>query len=196
MDFSQYYDQYRPEKSGSDEDYFPFNIEPRTDKGTWHDYIKGYYNGIFTYLKKSPVSILEIGLSGGQSMLLWKNWFEQLTFVGIDLGHQCDRFQDENTKVIVGNGYVQETVQKVGDSKFDFIIDDGPHTLETQLFCIENYYQFLKQNGRMIIEDIQSDSDLSALVEKCKELNYNFRVIDLRQNIGRYDDILLEITKL
>ena len=39
--------------------------------------------------------------------------------------------------------------------KFDFIIDDAPHTLESMIDCIKLYHDLLTENGIMIIEDVQ-----------------------------------------
>ena len=78
---------------------------------------------------------------------------------------------------------------------YDYIIDDGPHTLKSQIQFIELYFPKLRKGGKLIIEDIQSNSDLQAIENRLNELKYKYKVFDLTANKGRYDDILIEITK-
>lgn len=80
--------------------------------------------------------------------------------------------------------------------QFDIIIDDGPHSLESQIFFLENYLDKVKPNGLLIIEDIQNISDTKILYEKTpSNFQSNISIIDLRASKNRYDDILFVIKK-
>jgi SAM-dependent methyltransferase len=177
--------------------FFEFfnKTEPKTDKGTLHDYIEGYYSNVFTPIKSKNIKILEIGIQYGYSVALWKGWFENLEFTGVDITEHSRYHEDEKTKIINKDAYNLDFLLLLNSEKFDFIIEDGPHSLETQIFSIQNFYDLLKQEGKLIIEDIQNDNDLNSLIDKCIELNYDYKVFDLRPNKFRYDDIILEITK-
>ena len=74
------------------------------------------------------------------------------------------------------------------------MIDDGPHTLTSQKLCVGLYYLKMKIGGKIIIEDVK-DTNLSSLESFIKSKNYKYKVIDLRPNKNRYDDIIIEITK-
>jgi len=169
-------------------------MENKTDKGTIHDYIDGYYNNEFTPKKDDNLNLLEIGVNRGYSVELWRAFFSHILIVGLD---NIKEYSGEYTNVLyrVTDAYTNDELEFYEDGIFDYIIDDGPHKVETQLFSINNYYDKLKLSGKLIIEDIQTDNDLRTLVNRCKELNYEHKVFDLRQNKGRYDDIILEITK-
>jgi hypothetical protein len=170
------------------------SMENKTDKGTIHDYIDGYYSNEFTPKKDYNLNILEIGVNRGYSVELWRAFFSQILIVGLDNIKEYDE-QYPNVLYRITDAYTESELEFYEDGIFDYIIDDGPHTVESQLFSINHYYNKLKPVGKLIIEDIQTDNDLRTLVSRCKELNYEHKVFDLRLNKGRYDDIILEITK-
>ena len=39
---------------------------------------------------------------------------------------------------------------------FDLVVDDGPHTFESNCKCIELYSSLLSEKGILIIEDVQN----------------------------------------
>ena len=81
--------------------------------------------------------------------------------------------------------------------KFDFLIDDGPHSLISQEKFVELYSPLLNENGILIIEDVQDISWLENLKNKTPEhLQKYIKTYDLRKNKGRYDDIVFTIDKV
>ena len=78
--------------------------------------------------------------------------------------------------------------------KFDIMIDDGPHTLESMIFFIKNYLPMLKDDGILIIEDVSSIDWIDKLTNVVpNELKKFIGVYDLRTNKDRFDDILFVI---
>lgn len=168
--------------------------ELKTDKGTTHDYIDYYYDDVFTPYKETPIKLLEIGFFEGKSAKLWRNYFINGEIWVIDVYEKSNNSIDGVNHLWV-DGYVQETLDMFENNTFDFIIDDGPHTLDSQLFFVKNWYSKLKIGGKLIIEDIQSSDDLNSLINLMSELNYNYKIYDLVSNKNRYDDIIIDITK-
>ncbi len=80
--------------------------------------------------------------------------------------------------------------------KFDILVDDGPHTLESMLQFITLYSQLLKENGILVIEDVQDISWIDRL-KACtpEELKHYIEVYDRRTVKGRYDDLMFVINK-
>jgi hypothetical protein len=171
-------------------------FEPKTDKGTSHDYINGYYDSVFTSVKNNKLKILEIGIAWGLSIQLWKGWFTDLDFIGMDITDECSKYIDDRTQILQCDAYSESVINSYEDETFDFIIDDGPHTLETQLIFINQWYSKLKKGGKLILEDIQSTNDLNELVNSAIRTNYQYKIFDLRDNKGKSDDIILEITRI
>jgi hypothetical protein len=175
-------------------------LSPKSDKGTEHDYINGYYCAEFTPRKNESIRIMEIGVLNGESINLWNKYFEnamEIAGVDINITNQAKGLIEQNDKVILENenAYSMFYVHTLFDNNFDYIIDDGPHTLQSQNQFIELYYAKIKKGGKLIIEDIQSKSDLESIEQRLKELKYKYKVFDLTANKGRYDDIIIEITK-
>ena len=80
--------------------------------------------------------------------------------------------------------------------QFDFILDDGPHTLESMKIFIENYSTLLTDNGVLIIEDIP-DMNWLPILHECvpNDLKQYIYTYDLRNIKNQYDDIVLCIDK-
>jgi SAM-dependent methyltransferase len=79
---------------------------------------------------------------------------------------------------------------------FDLILDDGPHTLESMIRFIQLYSRVLKDDGILIIEDVQS-WDWIGILEMMVPANLKpfIKVYDLRSIKQRYDDIVFTIDR-
>jgi hypothetical protein len=178
-------------------------MKSKSDKGTTHDYISAYYNGEFTEKRFENLKILEIGIHTGLSLKLWKDWFINSNIIAIDPCKEVEILKEildevnelKNVNIIVDDAYSQNTLNMFEDESIDYIIDDGPHTLDSQLYSLRNWYKKIKSGGKLIIEDIQSLTILNTLVIETNDLDYEYNVFDFRENKGRYDDIIIEIIK-
>ena len=141
-----------------------------SDKGKEHNYIQKYYSDEFTPRKDEEINILEIGVRFGDSIRLWREWFTKGDVVGIDVLYTekaQNLLKDMNVNIIIDDAYSDECIKSIPNDFFDYIIDDGPHTLESQLKCVESYLPKLKKGGKLIIEDIEN---WRTDVPKLKEL--------------------------
>ena len=169
-----------------------------TDKYTIHDYIDGYYEYEFASKQTVPITILEIGVGKGYSIRLWNDYFSHATIVGMDIydwAVEMYRYTP-NVKIMQVDAYSTVVIDKFPDETFDYIIDDGPHTLDSQIISIQKWLPKVKRNGKLIIEDVQSMDfiqDFQNTLNMKSVLSY--RTIDLRKNKNRYDDIIFEIIK-
>ena len=76
------------------------------------------------------------------------------------------------------------------------ILDDGPHTLESNCLFIIKYLPLLSENGIMVIEDIQDFKWIEILKQLVpSELKKYIQIYDLRNVKNLYDDILFVINK-
>lgn len=169
-----------------------------TDKGFIHDYINGYYIHEFSDKQETPINFLEIGAYRGGSIRLWLEWFKNINIVGIDTrpDYMVVPVDSPNVKIIFDNAYAQHVVDSFEDNYFDYILDDGPHSLDSQIAVVHLWLSKLKVGGKLIIEDIQDIAWVDIIKSHTSTLEYaNFKVVDIRNNIGRYDDIIIEITK-
>ena len=169
----------------------------KTDKHTGHAYIPHVYDQIFEPLRDKKLNILEIGTREGDSLRLWRKYFPNAQIFGVDNDEsgKVNNFQAEGITMIMGDGYSDEVVKQL--PKMDIIIDDGPHSLESQLLCLEKYMPRLKKGGQILIEDIAKFEYIDLLEAKYHELGYEKEVVyyDLRHIKRRFDDIIVQFFK-
>jgi hypothetical protein len=168
-----------------------------TDKGTVHDYINSYYGNEFVDRNKK-IKLVEIGIACGSSIKLWRDWFTNAEIFGFDI-NLCgnNKVEIEGTTLIYQDAYISESVNMFEDESLDYVIDDGPHNLQSQKDTIMLYLPKLKKGGKIIIEDVGYIEWGSEFIKLIKEnlLDVNYKLFDLRENKGRYDDIIFELTK-
>jgi len=172
----------------------------QSDKGTVHCYISEWYNNEFTPVRFEKLNILEIGINKGDSLILWRDWFINSNVYGIDNGDEMtDEYFDivntiPNINIKYGDAYNSDIVSEYEDGFFDYIIDDGPHTLKSQLNCVKLWLPKLKSGGKLIIEDIW---DIDSYKEEFDKLSIPYQIIDLRSksNHNQKNDVLLIFQK-
>lgn len=170
-----------------------------TDKGLTHSYIDGFYEPYLARYREKKIKLLEVGVMTGKNMLLWDRYFVKHKGIwGVDV---TDVYVDkelrgkERLHVEVGDAYTEEMAGRLPD--FDIIIDDGPHTLESQVKFINIYMKKLKPGGIMVVEDVQDPQWFEALQGAVTDEQKIFwKRIDLRSVKGRYDDLMFCIIRL
>ena len=179
-----------------------------TDKNTTHDYLDLYEELLFKK-KYTAKNVLEIGIGdfgekNGGSIKLWRDYFETATIYGVDI-LPINRVIDEliNDKRVIlytsTNAYDENFVKTHfldKNIKCDFMLDDGPHTLESMKQFIYLYSQIMSDDGILVIEDVQSIDWIETLENAVpNDLKQFIKVYDLRKNKNRYDDIVFTIDK-
>lgn len=160
------------------------------DKGSLHSYIDIYQKQM---RRRRNIDLLEIGVWEGDSLAMWQEYFTDSRIVGVDINlARCTAQVDARLCDATNPGELQAAL---GDMQFDYIVDDGSHRLGDQVASFVALWGRLKPDGRYFIEDIQSDHDLSVLVETVKQAGAEPTVFDLRALKGRYDDILLMVAR-
>ena len=172
-----------------------------TDKDTFHSYIEMYEQFLSPLIDK-PALVAEVGIQYGGSMLLWQDYLPKANFIyldNVDAIHSkvYDNLDSKRSTLLFEDAYTQEAatkVKKLAREGIDFIIDDGPHTLESQCKFLSLYLPLLAKGGMAVIEDVQS-TDWFATLEQHVPKKYAFETIDLRGTKGRYDDLVFAVTK-
>ena len=78
---------------------------PKSDKGTEHDYINGYYDAEFTPKKDKSITLMEIGVLNGESINLWNKYFENaITILGVDINITNQAISLVNDQSILDKG--------------------------------------------------------------------------------------------
>lgn len=167
----------------------------KSDKGTIHDYISGYYSKEFLNKRDIEIKLMEIGVHRGPSIVLWKSWFKNSEIVGVD-NEDLYEYDPIYDKLLIEDAYTDEFIDRFTDGYFDYIIDDGPHTLESQIISATKWIRKIKSGGKLIIEDIQTPDWIDPLRNSLDmSIVSEYKVFDFRNNKNRYDDIIFEVTK-
>lgn len=117
-----------------------------------------WYDPIFASLVDKKITLLELGILNGGSLLMWKDYFEQGLIIGIDLTLPRDLKSDSRIKMFQGNQidikFLGKMASETAPDGFDIIIDDASHmgeyTKKSFWYLFENH---LKSGGIYAIED-------------------------------------------
>lgn len=181
----------------------------KTDKNTTHSYLH-LYNELLTKKRFTAKNVLEVGIGdfgekNGGSIKLWRDYFTNATIYGLDV-LPINRVMDEllnDPRVILytsTDAYNEDFFNKNflnKNIKCDFMLDDGPHTLESMMQFIKLYSKIMTDDGILIVEDVKSLDWIEKLKNEVPvHLKQFIKVYDLRSNKNRFDDIVFTIDKL
>ena len=121
----------------------------------WSNYFDVYEKHFSRFVDKEIV-ILEIGVSHGGSLQMWKNYFgNKAKIYGIDIDPRCKDFEEENIEIFIGSQadkhFLEGVINKI--PKLDILIDDGGHTMKQQIISYEVLFKHIKENGVYLCED-------------------------------------------
>jgi cephalosporin hydroxylase len=156
------------------------------------------YDELFNKYKSQPINLLEIGLYHGASAILWNEYFDRGNIFVIDIEKRNAIENIKNTismdriNIVIGDAYDLDVINKL--PKFDIVIDDGPHSLESQIKCIQLYYDKLNSGGIIFIEDVQHNSWCDEL-KKHVPAGATYQWFDLQPKSGAIDSKIFVVSK-
>ena len=134
-----------------------------SDKVYGHNFIP-IYEFYFKSLRKKTLNILEVGIggyedpqSGGESLLMWSEYFENAKIIGADLFKKRLNLPKRVETLRLDQSKAEE-LDNLGKSKgvFDIIIDDGSHASSHVILTFQTLWKYLNNHGFYIIEDTQT----------------------------------------
>lgn len=131
-------------------------------------YLDNFYQGFFDKNYENIHTILEIGVKRGGSLALWNEYFKDCEIHGVDINGPI---KVPGTKTHKANAYDKNFTDRFQNEYFDLVIDDGPHTYQSWIDLIDLYYDKIKVDGYLVIEDvILPQRDMGCSIDKIKEL--------------------------
>jgi hypothetical protein len=132
------------------------SVRYQNQKGSiWHNYMR-IYDGYFEPIRNEVKSILEIGIAGGSSLKIWRDYFPNAMVHGIDVGVDYKKFNADRIKVHIGSQqdfcFLSDLMRKIGP--VDIVIDDGGHVLQYQVCSLLYLIEWVKKGGYYIVEDV------------------------------------------
>ena len=124
----------------------------------WHHYIP-IYERYFGRFRDGPVRFLEIGVSKGGSLQMWRRYLgpEAILF-GIDIDPACAAFDGQAGKVRIGSqadtAFLNRVVDEMGG--VDVVLDDGSHVMGHIRASLAALFPRLSVGGIYMIEDLHT----------------------------------------
>jgi hypothetical protein len=109
-----------------------------------------------------PISLLEIGIDKGDSLLMWQKYFPNADILGIDLREGYEYLHEKGIKTMVldhSNAADLEVFASENKDKFDIIIEDGSHQSKDTILTFEKLFICVKSGGYYVMEDMLCDQD-------------------------------------
>jgi hypothetical protein len=138
------------------EKYFKQNDKRLIHK--WQHYFE-VYDRHFSKYRNKEVVILEIGVSQGGSLQMWKDYFgDKAKIYGIDVNPNCKDLEEKNIKIFIGSQSDRKFLNEVKKQipPIDILIDDGGHTMVQQIVSYEELFNCVKEDGVYLCEDIHT----------------------------------------
>jgi hypothetical protein len=131
-------------------------LKHNTDKATpGHGYTR-WYERLFSPLRNTPLTLVEIGIWEGASLRMWRDYFPHATIVGVD---NADRnIQIDNTQVVI-SGQDHPSLPALLPTPIDILIDDASHINALTIKTFQNLWRLVAPGGFYIIEDLQTSYD-------------------------------------
>ncbi|NBE08988.1 class I SAM-dependent methyltransferase [Paragemmobacter ruber] len=124
----------------------------------WHHYIP-LYDRYFGRYRGQPVRFLELGVSRGGSLQIWRNYLgpEAILF-GIDIEPNCAEFDGLAGRVRIGSqddpDFLRQVVEEMGG--VDVVLDDGSHVMDHIRSSLMTLFPHLSDGGLYVIEDLHT----------------------------------------
>jgi len=124
----------------------------------WAHYFDIYEMHFQRFVGKSPV-MLKIGVSGGGSLWMWKEYFgEGAQIIGLDIKPECMRYAGEGVDVIIGSQSDEKVLSEIVEKypRIDIVLDDGSHRNADIRASFDFLYDKIHPNGVYFIEDLHA----------------------------------------
>jgi len=124
----------------------------------WKHYFE-IYERHFGRFRERDITLLEIGVSDGGSLEIWRKYFgPNARIFGLDIDPDCKRFEVPGTRVLIGNqgdaGFLERLAAEIGP--IDILIDDGSHDFNHQLTTFRALFRHIREDGLYVCEDLCS----------------------------------------
>lgn len=130
----------------------------RTDKGLTAHHFTEIYEHVLSPLRYKPIRILEIGIAEGGSLAMWEDYFPKARIYGIDIEDASALNRERVTTFVADQSNRQqlEAFIRAHGPEFDFILDDGGHSMEMQQVSLGYLFPYVKPGGYYIVEDVHT----------------------------------------
>lgn len=124
----------------------------------WHHYLP-LYDRYFRDWRGKEVRFLEVGVSKGGSLSMWRRYFGAKAIIfGIDINEDCREYDGIHGQVRIGSqddpAFLEAVIAEMGG--VDIVLDDGSHMMPHVRKTLEILFQKLSRGGTYMIEDLHT----------------------------------------
>lgn len=115
------------------------------------------YEQHFAPFRDRPVTVVEIGVSHGGSLDMWRWWCgPEATIVGVDVDPRCASLAGDGVHIEIGDQADPALLTRLREryGPFHVVIDDGGHRPDQQLATIEGLWPAMADGGVYLVEDV------------------------------------------
>ncbi len=150
----------------SSEGFLPWEPHSYTDLyGQLFDHCRGSVRRVFEcgIGTNNPDLDSSMGENGrpGASLRMWRDYFPNADIFGADID-EAILFEESRIKTHyvdqLDSDSIRQLWDRLGDVRFDLMVDDGLHTFEAGSVLFENSIHMLEESGLYVIEDVDRES--------------------------------------
>lgn len=156
------------------------------DNANFHRHCHPYtlfYDHLFRDKKDCNLTIAELGILYGGSLLMWEEYFKHARIYGFEFNQKLiDKFKSRFSceRITLHHIDVKNTDNIINafrnlNMMYDIIIEDTTHKFEDQIRVIENVYPYIKPGGILIIEDIFKMTDENDYITHLTPILHHFQ---------------------
>lgn len=124
----------------------------------WHHYIP-LYEVYFGKYRGTKVRFLEIGVSRGGSLAMWRQYFgPNAVIFGIDIDPECVNLGGVDAQIRIGSQddpvFLESVIREMGG--IDVVLDDGSHRMQHIDKSLKILFPKLSDGGVYFIEDLHT----------------------------------------
>lgn len=126
-------------------------VQCQTDKSTiTHCYLDNYEK-YFEPFREKEITVLELGVAGGASIKMWREYFPKAKVYGVDNNPDC-----AGEGIFIGShndtAFMGRVIANIGHYA-DIIIDDGSHVGHDMITNFKMLIKYVKSGGYYALED-------------------------------------------
>lgn len=128
-----------------------------TDQSTLHHAYCLYFNELFAAFRHRQITLLEIGVLGGNSLCMWDAFFDhpKSKIVGVDIHERWTPSPESRSHFRLGSqddpSFLASLVHEFG--LFDIVLDDGSHFSRHQKASLDILWAYVKPGGVYVCSD-------------------------------------------
>lgn len=133
------------------------------------------YDALFSKYIGKPITFLEIGVLGGGSLFMWRDFFgDNARIIGVDLNPGAKKWEKYGFEIYIGDqcdeNFWRQLLAEVGE--IDVVLDDGGHTYAQQIITFESLISSIRDGGVLVVEDTHTSYMLGYGIKSYSFIEY------------------------